>query len=231
MKCKDFEKNLDSFVDHECSPEKASAMRGHLQLCESCLAKAEDLKFWKKSAFELPEVEPPESLFQSIKNELKEHEVKDSKRPGWWYAWLELKPWVPVLGVTCLLVLVGGLYWGKASFKDGRVAESGATPPVKTNNALGLVKSDSWQNTWSKDIQETEREFLGAIEMLEKDLDSQQITWRQKDNAEAWQEKLLVAKKELEADNQNHGSLDQEDVFSLYQERIDGLQETLFASW
>lgn len=236
MKCKDYEKYLDSFVDKECSPEKASAMRGHLQLCKACSAKTDDLKFWKESALDLPEMEPSEGLFQSIKSELREHEVEDSKRPGWWYAWLQLKPWAPVLGVSLVFALVGGRYWLKtapvktAPGGDATV-EVSASVPKKQKTSLGLAKSVSWQKTWLNDLKETEKDYLNAIKSLESDLDQRKITWRQKDNEDAWQKRLLVAKKEWMEKKADLPQNDQENVIDLYQERIVLLQENLFASW
>ena len=66
MRCEDFDLHAARWLEGERTPEAA----GHLQSCTRCSTRMADLELIVSAAATLPELEPPERMWTSLRNEL-----------------------------------------------------------------------------------------------------------------------------------------------------------------
>jgi hypothetical protein len=92
MKCRDVEGRLSAYLDGELDDAAASALRGHLRLCEACRRAADDHAAVIDAVSNLTPAEPPAAMWDGVLARLGEAEVADARRPGYWLWWRQLRP-------------------------------------------------------------------------------------------------------------------------------------------
>lgn len=88
MNCNAVTDQLTAYLDGELDPAAASAVRGHLRLCESCRVAAEDHAAIRDRLGELERPEPPAALWDGVLDRLGEAEIADARKPRW-TRWLD----------------------------------------------------------------------------------------------------------------------------------------------
>lgn len=108
MTCRELSALVVAYLDGELPPERATECRGHLRLCATCRAAADEHARLRDALVELPAVEPPPALWAQINARLGAEEIAVSERPAWqraarrWLARLR-----PVLTPAALAVSAG----------------------------------------------------------------------------------------------------------------------------
>lgn len=83
MTCKDVTSQLTPYLDGELDTATASAVRGHLRLCATCRAAAEDHAVIRDTLAELKRPEAPSAVWEGVLARLGEAEIADARRSRW----------------------------------------------------------------------------------------------------------------------------------------------------
>lgn len=83
MNCNAVTGQLTQYLDGELDAATASAVRGHLRVCEMCRAAAEDHAVIRDTLAEMKRPEAPSALWDGVLAQLGEAEIADSKRSRW----------------------------------------------------------------------------------------------------------------------------------------------------
>ncbi len=92
MRCRDVDRLASAYIDAELDEARASALRGHLRVCQACLSNVEDLAAIRDGASRLEPLDPPPSLWSQIEAGLAEAEIADSNRSWLWLRWQAIQP-------------------------------------------------------------------------------------------------------------------------------------------
>lgn len=83
MNCRSVSDRLTAYLDGELDPTAASAVRGHLRLCEACRLAAEDHAKIRDTLGDLDRPEPPAALWDGVLDRLGQAEIADARKPRW----------------------------------------------------------------------------------------------------------------------------------------------------
>lgn len=86
--CRTVSDRLTAYLDGELDPAAASAVRGHLRLCERCRVAAEDHAKIRDALGDLERPEPPAALWDGVLDRLGQAEIADARKPRW-SRWLD----------------------------------------------------------------------------------------------------------------------------------------------
>ncbi|HWN66704.1 MAG TPA: zf-HC2 domain-containing protein, partial [Haliangium sp.] len=92
MRCRDVQDLASSYIDGELDDARASALRGHVRQCPSCLAAVRELGAIRDVAAALDTLEPPASLWSAVQSGLAQAEIADAGRSRLWLHWQVLRP-------------------------------------------------------------------------------------------------------------------------------------------
>jgi anti-sigma factor RsiW len=92
VNCRDVERRLSAYLDGELDESAASALRGHLRLCEACRRTAEAHAAVIDAVANLQPAEPPTAMWDGVLARLGEAEVADAQRPSYWLWWRRVRP-------------------------------------------------------------------------------------------------------------------------------------------
>jgi anti-sigma factor RsiW len=92
MRCRDVQDLASSYIDGQLDDARASALRGHVRQCPSCLAAVRELGAMRDAAADLDTLEPPPSLWSAVQHGLAEAEIADARRSRLWLHWQALRP-------------------------------------------------------------------------------------------------------------------------------------------
>jgi hypothetical protein len=137
MNCRDVEPRLSAYLDGELDDRAASALRGHLRLCEACRQLADNhaatVDVLASLASATPE--PPPALWDGVLARLGEAEVADARRSTWWLRWQWLRP--HLLPATAALAMVATV--GVWAVKRGETAMEPALAAIPDTAALAAA--------------------------------------------------------------------------------------------
>lgn len=88
MNCTSVTKQLTAYLDGELDAAMASAVRGHLRLCETCRGAAEDHAVIRDTLAGLERPEAPSPLWNGVLAKLGDAEIADARRSRW-SLWLD----------------------------------------------------------------------------------------------------------------------------------------------
>jgi hypothetical protein len=91
---------LTAYLDGELDPTTASAVRGHLRLCETCRVAAEDHAAIRDQLAELQRPEPPPAVWDGVLARLGEAEIADARRSRWSRVLDRLRPHLVPAGLA-----------------------------------------------------------------------------------------------------------------------------------
>jgi hypothetical protein len=83
VNCKAVTGQLTQYLDGELDAATASAVRGHLRMCEMCRAAAEDHAVIRDTLAEMKRPEAPSAMWDGVLAQLGEAEIADAKRSRW----------------------------------------------------------------------------------------------------------------------------------------------------
>ncbi|HVK72945.1 MAG TPA: zf-HC2 domain-containing protein [Kofleriaceae bacterium] len=83
MTCREAQARLTAYLDGELDGSTASAIRGHLRVCDDCRHAAEDHAAIRDSLAGLARPEPPPAIWDGVMAKLGEAEIADSRRSRW----------------------------------------------------------------------------------------------------------------------------------------------------
>lgn len=132
MTCRGVSAQLTAYLDGELSPAKASAVRGHLRLCEACRTAAEDHAAIRDRLGELERPEPPPAVWERVLARLGEAEIADARRPGWRRFVDRVRPHLVPAGLATAACAAAVLVMHVRSGGDDRGPSAIALPPAPT---------------------------------------------------------------------------------------------------
>lgn len=135
MNCHDVERWSTAYVDGELDDRRASALRGHLRICDGCRARIEDESRLLAAAQELPPVDPPPALWSSIEQRIADAEIADAERSRAWLWWAAVRARALPVAVGALAVAVVVVWlWRRPGSPAPQTA---ATEPTAVTPAAG----------------------------------------------------------------------------------------------
>jgi hypothetical protein len=114
MRCRDVQDLASSYIDGELDDARASALRGHVRQCPSCLAAVRELGAIRDAAANLDTLEPSPSLWSAVQRGLAEAEIADARRSRLWLHWQALRPrLLPAAVALAATAAVTTWLWGR----------------------------------------------------------------------------------------------------------------------
>lgn len=147
-----FQDRLNDFLDSELDPRERRALESHLEECESCQRTLQDLREIVRAARELPDVEPPPTVWDALAPKLHERRTAGgaSRAPLVSASWQ--RSFYPALAVAAVLVLALALW----------VVLRPAPPPPSPSDAQELA------NMVTDELRAAEMHYEKAIGGLEQ---------------------------------------------------------------
>ncbi len=170
LRCADAQKQSSLYLDSDLSPERSTAVRGHLRTCEACKALFERERDLIDAASGLPELDPPDSIWEQVQARIAEEEVKDSLE--WPLGrWLRFH-WRPVAGAAMATAMAAALLLTQVrSAPTLELAELAVSLPDPIRADLQMEQS--YRQLRIEELAEADRHYLQTIadlrEMLEED--------------------------------------------------------------
>jgi hypothetical protein len=194
MRCRDVEALESAYIDGELDEARASAMRGHLRVCQTCRERVADLATLVEAAVRLEPMEPGPSLWAGIERGLAAAEIADSQRSWLWLRWQALRPRLLPLavGVAAAAVLVlwaarkdrepapavtSGDQIGQASEQMRDQASGQAGPAAEQALAAADTARETFWQATDRDIAEADQRYLDTIEELRAIADQERANW------------------------------------------------------
>jgi hypothetical protein len=92
MRCSQVQRLSTVYLDGDLDVDRSSAVRGHLRRCAECSAIFDDEVAVRSIAGDLDDaLDPPDSLWQRISDEVAVAEIRDARRSPWVLAWRRLR--------------------------------------------------------------------------------------------------------------------------------------------
>ena len=129
MRCRDVQELASSYIDGELDDARASALRGHVRQCPSCLAAVRELGAIRDAAADLDTLEPPASLWSAVQSGLARAEIADAGRSRLWLHWQALRPrLLPAAVALAATAAVTTWLWGRPA--PASESDFGPAPPM-----------------------------------------------------------------------------------------------------
>jgi hypothetical protein len=119
VNCRSATDQLTAYLDGELDPTTASAVRGHLRLCETCRVAAEDHAAIRDQLAELQRPEPPPAVWDGVLARLGEAEIADARRSRWSRVIDRLRPHLVPAGLATAACAAAVLVMHLRSGGDG----------------------------------------------------------------------------------------------------------------
>lgn len=200
MNCRDVERWSTAYVDGELDDRRASALRGHLRLCDGCRARIEDESQLLAAAEDLGPVDPPPALWSAIEQRIADAEIADAERPRVWLWWAALRERaLPVaVGAVAVAVVVVWL-WRRPGAPAPQTAANeptAVTPPGAASERPAQLSFDAARRAEAARAEERYSKALADLRQMAADergtmsadeaaeLDAQMKTLEQQANSE-----------------------------------------------
>lgn len=198
MRCRDVEALDSAYLDGELDEARASAVRGHLRVCEACSERVADLATLIAAAARLEPVDPEPSLWAGIERGLAEAEIADSRRSWLWLRWQAMRPGLLPVTVALAAALV---VWTARRDHEPRPApaqtivagEHGEPRPGDTidprpgdtieptpEGMIGDAEpavAEAFTEAMDRDLAEADQRYVDAIAELLAIVDEERVDW------------------------------------------------------
>jgi hypothetical protein len=228
LRCADAQKQSSLYLDSDLSPERSTAVRGHLRTCDECTAIFERESALIDAAAELPELDPPDSIWDQVQARIAKEEVKDSLE--WPLArWLRFH-WRPVAGTAMVAAMAVALLLAQArSAPVLELSEVALVPPEITTTAVRM--EESYRELRTEELAEADRQYLQTIAELREMLEGDRPRWDVRETARVDQQ-LAAFRKEaigtrLAIESGTHSVQSRDQLYAGYRSEIGFLQSAL----
>ncbi len=200
MNCRDVERWSTAYVNGELDDRRASALRGHLRLCDRCRALIEDESQLLAAAEDLAPVDPPSELWSSIEQRIADAEIADAERSRVWLWWAALRERaLPVaVGAVAVAVVVVWLWRrpGAPAPQTATTEPTAVTPPSAPDQQPAQLSFDAARRAEAARAEERYAKALADLRQMAADergtmsaaetaeLDEQMKTLEQQVNSE-----------------------------------------------
>lgn len=184
MSCSEVTRKLSAYLDGELSDHDASALRGHLRTCESCRGQAQLESSLVEGLRELPALDPPPALWQSVRAELAAREIADARAPWHLRLWRRAAPWRVHVGgglaaAACAAALLWWLRPGGADVQQAR--QERPTPrdvtPAAMVAAPAAAEVVDVATALGEEIARSDRSYDEAVAELAKMIAEDRASW------------------------------------------------------
>ncbi|MFW6437626.1 MAG: zf-HC2 domain-containing protein [Armatimonadota bacterium] len=102
MTCEQCRDNLTEFIEGELTPEREEQMCAHLAACSECARALAEIRVMVDALHDLPEVEPPADLRESLRGIAS---TAEAPSPAWWQR--SRGVWTAVVGAAAAVLIIG----------------------------------------------------------------------------------------------------------------------------
>lgn len=192
LRCRDAQKQSSSYLDSELSPDRSAAVRGHLRTCDDCRTAFEEERELIDAAMLLPDLDPPDSIWEGVQARIAKEEVKDSLE--WPLGrWLRLR-WRPVAGVGLAAAMAATILVAQSRLTPKTEQAEQAAVPTQAL-ALAAAMEASYSEVRHEELAEADRQYIQTISALREMLEDDRPRW-DTEEAAAVDERLAAFRKE-----------------------------------
>jgi hypothetical protein len=192
LRCTDAQKQSSSYLDSELSPDRSAAVRGHLRTCDDCRIAFEEERELIEAATLLPELSPPDSIWEGVQARIAKEEVKDSLE--WPLGrWLRLR-WQPIAGIGIAAAMAATVLLAQSGSAPPAQHAEGVEPPAQATQLAAAMEA-SYSQARQEELAEADRQYIQTISALREMLEDDRPRWDEQEAA-AVDERLSVFRKE-----------------------------------
>jgi hypothetical protein len=176
MRCRDVIDLSTEYIDGELDERRASALRGHLRVCDSCRDRVADEAALRDAADELGPVDPPPQLWARIQQGLADEEIADSRRSRLWL-WLPRLRQAALPAAVAVAAAVALFIYMRRGHQDS-VAQS--EPPAATADRSPTqtpAAEESFLDNLAQEIAATDRRYRSTIRELRQIAEAERSSW------------------------------------------------------
>jgi Putative zinc-finger len=192
MRCRDVQDLASSYIDGELDDGRASALRGHVRQCSSCLAAVRELGALRDAAANLDTLEPPPSLWSAVQSGLADAEIADAGRSRLWLHWQALRPrLLPAAVALAATAAVTTWLWGRpggpASAPAPEMVAQRAAGPVAPDTVAGPVpasmqravpaRAETFEAGRARELAEADRRYAQTLTELRGLVADERASW------------------------------------------------------
>ena len=180
MRCSDAQKQSSRYLDSDLSPERSTAVRGHLRTCDACRELFERERELIDAASQLPDLDPPDAIWEQVQARIAKEEVRDSLE--WPLGrWLRFH-WRPVAGAAMVTAMAAALFVAQARSAPTLELSMGAVPSPVTPSAE-VQMAASYSELRIEELAEADRQYLQTITDLRDMLEEDRPRWDVRETA------------------------------------------------